>query len=119
VRDIWLLQRKAGKLGAGLGKTSGWVHRAALVRNGVRMLDGVSYLEISERGLKIAREGAEQWLDVETIVICAGQDSLRDLQPAAPPAEGARYHVIGGAALATELDAKRAIREGAELAARL
>lgn len=119
VRDIWLLQRKAGKLGAGLGKTSGWVHRATLVRNGVRMLDGVSYLEISERGLKIAREGAEQWLEVETIVICAGQDSLRDLQPAAPPADGPHYHVIGGAALATELDAKRAIREGAELAARL
>ncbi len=119
VRDIWLLQRKAGKLGAGLGKTSGWVHRATLARNGVRMLDGVSYLEISARGLKIARAGVEQWLEVETIVICAGQDSLRDLQPAAPSADGARYHVIGGAALATELDAKRAIREGAELAARL
>ena len=119
VRDIWLLQRKAGKLGAGLGKTSGWVHRATLARNGVRMLDGVSYLEIGERGLKIAREGVEQWLEVETIVICAGQESLRDLQPAAPPADGPRYHVIGGAALATELDAKRAIREGAELAARL
>ncbi|MGF6761603.1 2,4-dienoyl-CoA reductase (NADPH2) [Paraburkholderia sp. GAS33] len=119
VRDIWLLQRKAGKLGAGLGKTSGWVHRATLMRNGVRMLDGVSYLEISERGLKIAREGAEQWLEVETIVICAGQESLRDLQPATPPADGPRYHVIGGAALASELDAKRAIREGAELAARL
>jgi len=119
VRDIWLLQRKAGKLGAGLGKTSGWVHRATLARNGVRMLDGVSYLEIGARGLKIAREGTEQWLEVETIVICAGQDSLRDLQPATPPADGPRYHVIGGAALATELDAKRAIREGAELAARL
>ena len=119
VRDIWLLQRKAGKLGAGLGKTSGWVHRATLARNGVRMLDDVSYLEISERGLKIAREGAEQWLKVETIVICAGQESLRDLQPVTPPADGPRYHVIGGAALATELDAKRAIREGAELAARL
>ena len=119
VRDIWLLQRKAGKLGAGLGKTSGWVHRATLLRNGVRMLDGVSYLEISERGLKIAREGVEQWLEVETIVICAGQESLRDLQPGTPPADGPRYHVIGGAALATELDAKRAIREGAELAARL
>lgn len=119
VRDIWLLQRKAGKLGAGLGKTSGWVHRATLARNGVRMLDGVSYLEISARGLKIAREGVEQWLEVETIVVCAGQESLRDLQPATPPTDGPRYHVIGGAALATELDAKRAIREGAELAARL
>ncbi|HEV3425181.1 MAG TPA: NADPH-dependent 2,4-dienoyl-CoA reductase [Paraburkholderia sp.] len=119
VRDIWLLQRKAGKLGAGLGKTSGWVHRATLARNGVRMLDGVSYLEISARGLKIARAGVEQWLEVETILVCAGQESLRDLQPATPPANGPRYHVIGGAALATELDAKRAIREGAELAARL
>lgn len=113
------LQRKAGKLGAGLGKTSGWVHRATLTRNGVRMLDGVSYLEISARGLKIAREGVEEWLEVETIVVCAGQESLRDLHPAAPPASGPRYHLIGGAALATELDAKRAIREGAELAARL
>jgi 2,4-dienoyl-CoA reductase (NADPH2) len=131
-RDIWLLQRKAGKLGADLGKTSGWVHRAALIRNGVRMLDGVSYLEIAPRGIRIAREGNEQWLDVETIVVCAGQESLRDLLPAsaATPRNGAevqdaknmtgpRYHVIGGAALATELDAKRAIREGAELAARL
>ena len=119
VREIWLLQRKTGKLGAGLGKTSGWVHRATLARNGVRMLDGVSYLEISARGLKISREGVDQWLDVETIVVCAGQESLRDLQPAAPSTDGPRYHVIGGAALATELDAKRAIREGAELAARL
>ncbi|HEY2000499.1 NADPH-dependent 2,4-dienoyl-CoA reductase [Paraburkholderia sp.] len=119
VRDIWLLQRKAGKPGAGLGKTSGWVHRATLTRNGVRMLDGVSYREISARGLKIARNGVEEWLEVETIVICAGQESLRDLHPVTPPPDGPRYHVIGGAALATELDAKRAIREGAELAARL
>jgi 2,4-dienoyl-CoA reductase (NADPH2) len=119
VRDIWLLQRKAGKLGAGLGKTSGWVHRATLIRNGVRMLDGVSYLEISARGLKIAREGVEQWLEVETIVVCAGQESLRELVPAAGAEKGPRYHVIGGAALATELDAKRAIREGAELGATL
>jgi 2,4-dienoyl-CoA reductase (NADPH2) len=118
-RRIWLLQRKAGKLGAGLGKTSGWVHRATLVRHGVQMLDGVSYLEIGARGLKIARGGVEQWLDVETIVVCAGQESLRDLLPAAPANDGPRYHVIGGAALATELDAKRAIREGAELAAKL
>jgi 2,4-dienoyl-CoA reductase (NADPH2) len=119
-RQIWLLQRKAGKLGTGLGKTSGWVHRATLARNGVKMLAGVSYLEISERGLRIAHGGVEEWLDVDNIVVCAGQESLRDLHPReSADAGGPRYHVIGGAALATELDAKRAIREGAELAARL
>lgn len=132
-RQIWLLQRKPGKLGMGLGKTSGWVHRATLARNGVKMLGGVSYLEIAARGLKIARDGAEQWLDVDTIVVCAGQESLRDLLPqaaageaaqatnaeAAAQAGGPRYHVIGGAKVATELDAKRAIREGAEVAAAL
>jgi len=129
-RQIWLLQRKAGKLGMGLGKTSGWVHRATLARNGVKMLGGVSYLEIGARGLKIAREGVEAWLDVDTIVVCAGQESLRDLMPRAAAAgvvaaessvetRSPRYHVIGGAKVATELDAKRAIREGAEVAAAL
>ncbi|WP_233831027.1 NADPH-dependent 2,4-dienoyl-CoA reductase [Paraburkholderia sp. ZP32-5] len=124
-RQIWLLQRKAGKLGAGLGKTSGWVHRATLVRNGVQMLAGVEYREISARGLRIARDGADEWLDVDTIVICAGQESLRELLPSAADGahgqrnDGPRFHVIGGAKLATELDAKRAIREGAELAAAL
>ncbi|MDR6447290.1 2,4-dienoyl-CoA reductase (NADPH2) [Paraburkholderia terricola] len=129
-RQIWLLQRKAGKLGMGLGKTSGWVHRATLARNGVKMLGGVSYLEIGARGLKIAREGVEAWLDVDTIVVCAGQESLRDLLPQAAAAgvvvaersvetRSPRYHVIGGAKVATELDAKRAIREGAEVAAAL
>ena len=118
-RAIWLLQRKAGKLGAGLGKTSGWVHRATLARNGVQMLDDVTYDEIGARGLKISRGGKTQWLEVETIVVCAGQESLRELYPATQAVDGTRYHLIGGAALATELDAKRAIREGAELAARL
>ena len=97
------------------------------------MLGGVSYLEISERGLKIAREGVEEWLEVDTIVVCAGQESLRDLVPetaarttgrsngsdGANGGNGPRYHVIGGAKVATELDAKRAIREGAEVAAAL
>jgi 2,4-dienoyl-CoA reductase (NADPH2) len=135
-RQIWLLQRKAGKLGMGLGKTSGWVHRATLARNGVTMLGGVSYREISARGLKIARAGAkegtnggaeagaEEWLEVDTIVVCAGQESLRDLYPQTAASSGdragaARYHLIGGARIATELDAKRAIREGAEVAAAL
>jgi 2,4-dienoyl-CoA reductase (NADPH2) len=98
------------------------VHRAALARNQVQMLDGVTYRQITERGMLIEREGSEQWLDVDTIVVCAGQESLRDLYPATPhssAADGPRFHVIGGASVATELDAKRAIREGAELAARL
>jgi 2,4-dienoyl-CoA reductase (NADPH2) len=122
VREIWLLQRKAGKVGAGLGKTSGWVHRAALIRNQVKMLDGVGYRQITARGLLIERAGSEQWLEVDTVVVCAGQESLRDLYPATPrsaDAGGTRFHVIGGASVAAELDAKRAIREGAELAARL
>ena len=118
-RRIWLLQRKQGKLGAGLGKTSGWVHRATLVRHGVKMLDGVTYLEIGPGGLKIERDGRPQWLEVDTVVVCAGQESLRDLVPAARRSGGPRFHVIGGAALASELDAERAIREGAELAAKL
>ncbi|MGN6317040.1 oxidoreductase [Trinickia sp.] len=118
-RRIWLLQRKKGKLGAGLGKTSGWVHRATLLRHGVQMLDGVTYLEIGPRGIKIEREGQAHWLEVETIVVCAGQESLRELVPASPSTSGPRFHVIGGAALASELDAERAIREGAELAAKL
>jgi len=123
-REIWLLQRKPGKLGMGLGKTSGWVHRATLAKNGVKMLAGVSYLEIAARGLKIARDGAEEWLDVDTIVVCAGQESLRNLHPqnvanGGGQAGAPRYHLIGGAKVATELDAKRAIREGAELAAAL
>ncbi|WP_118179287.1 NADPH-dependent 2,4-dienoyl-CoA reductase [Paraburkholderia phosphatilytica] len=136
-REIWLLQRKAGKPGAGLGKTSGWVHRSVLARHGVKMLGGVTYREVSARGLRIERGGVEEWLEVDTVVVCAGQESLRDLYPQAPRADAGkaaaaaavsrvssggvetRYHVIGGAALATELDAKRAIREGAELAARL
>jgi 2,4-dienoyl-CoA reductase (NADPH2) len=118
-RRIWLLQRKQGKLGAGLGKTSGWVHRATLARHGVKMLDGVAYLEIGARGLKIERGGQTQWLEVETIVVCAGQESLRELVPAAPSPGGPRFHVIGGAALARELDAERAILEGAQLAAKL
>ncbi|TAM52785.1 MAG: NADPH-dependent 2,4-dienoyl-CoA reductase [Paraburkholderia sp.] len=118
-RRIWLLQRKKGKLGAGLGKTSGWVHRATLVRHGVKMLDGVTYLEIGPGGIKIERDGLPHWLEVDTIVVCAGQESLRELVPAAPRSGGPRFHVIGGAALASELDAERAIREGAELAAKL
>ncbi|CAN7656944.1 NADPH-dependent 2,4-dienoyl-CoA reductase [Pseudoduganella sp. LjRoot289] len=121
VRQLYLLQRKASKLGAGLGKTSGWVHRAVLARNGVVMLAGVQYNKIDDHGLHITVDGGERLLAVDNVIICAGQDSLAELMPPAGSAAGAtpRFHKIGGAALASELDAKRAIKEGAELAVSL
>jgi len=125
VRQVYLLQRKASKLGASLGKTSGWVHRATLIRKGVEMLAGVEYRKIDDQGLHITVGGVERLLEVDNVIICAGQDSLTELMPPAAPdgaagqASGPRFHVIGGAKLAAELDAKRAIREGAELAAAL
>ena len=118
-RQVWLLQRKSTRPGAGLGKTSGWVHRATLVRNGVTMLAGVQYERIDDAGLHITVGGEARLLEVDNVVICAGQESLAELMPADGTTGGPRFHKIGGAALATELDAKRAIREGAELAARL
>jgi 2,4-dienoyl-CoA reductase (NADPH2) len=119
VRQIYLMQRKTSKLGAGLGKTSGWVHRATLVRNGVVMMAGVQYDRIDDQGLHITVGGEQRLIEVDNVVICAGQDSLTELMPAEEESGGARFHKIGGAALAAELDAKRAIKEGAELAARL
>jgi 2,4-dienoyl-CoA reductase (NADPH2) len=119
VRQIFLMQRKTSKLGAGLGKTSGWVHRATLVRNGVEMLAGVQYDKIDDAGLHITIGGQQRLIEVDNVVICAGQDSLTELMPAEGESGGPRFHKIGGAALAAELDAKRAIKEGAELAARL
>ncbi|MGG7605392.1 FAD-dependent oxidoreductase [Massilia sp. BKSP1R2A-1] len=118
-RQVWLLQRKSTRPGAGLGKTSGWVHRATLVRNGVQMLAGVQYERIDDAGLHITVGGEQRLLEVDNVVICAGQESLAELMPAEGASGGPRFHKIGGAALAAELDAKRAIREGAELAARL
>lgn len=118
-RQIFLLQRKDTPLGAGLGKTSGWVHRAQLKKHGVRMLRGVSYDAITPEGLWITLNGQSQLLRMDSIVVCAGQESVRELMPDEGEKLGARYHIIGGAKLAGELDAKRAIREGAELAARL
>jgi 2,4-dienoyl-CoA reductase (NADPH2) len=115
-RQIYLLQRKTTGVGAGLGKTSGWVHRAAVKKGGVRAMRGVSYNHITNEGLWITIDGQQQLLRVDTIVVCAGQDSVRDLFPAEGTVTGAKYHIIGGAKLAAELDAKRAIRDGAELA---
>jgi 2,4-dienoyl-CoA reductase (NADPH2) len=119
VREVYLLQRKASKLGATLGKTSGWVHRATLQRKGVQMIGGVEYDKIDDRGLHITVNGKQRLLEVDNVIICAGQESLKELMPAQQDNTAARFHLIGGASLAAELDAKRAIREGAELAARL
>ena len=119
LRQIVLMQRKASKPGAGLGKTSGWVHRATLARNGVVMMAGVRYDRIDGRGLHITVGGEQRLIECDNIVICAGQDSLAELMPLERDSGGPAFHKIGGAALAVELDAKRAIREGAELASRL
>ncbi|GAB3546852.1 NADPH-dependent 2,4-dienoyl-CoA reductase [Noviherbaspirillum agri] len=119
VRQVYLLQRKTSKLGATLGKTSGWVHRATLQRKGVKMIAGVEYHKIDDQGLHVSVNGEPRVLEVDNVVICAGQDSLTELMPKEQSSSGPRFHLIGGAALAAELDAKRAIREGAEVAAKL
>lgn len=115
-RKIWLLQRKKTKPGKGLGKTTGWIHRLSLRNRGVIMMGGVQYKRIDEFGLHIVHDGKEKLLEVDHVVICAGQLSRRDLQEGLK-ASGASVHLIGGADVAVELDAERAIRQGAELAA--
>ncbi len=117
-REIWLLQRKSTPPGRDLGKTTGWVHRLALKRRGVRMMAGVSYERIDDRGLAITQGGESRQLEVDHVVICAGQEPRRDLA-AGIEAAGYRVRFIGGSHLATELDAKRAIDEGSRLAAAL
>lgn len=115
-REVVMLQRKTGKLGAGLGKTTGWIHRTELARRGVRMLGGVEYVGIDDQGLHISVDGATHVLDVDSIVLCAGQDPQRELV-ADLAALGISSHLIGGADEARELDAKRAIDQGTRLAA--
>ncbi len=118
-RQVTLLQRKAQKLGKGLGKTTGWIHRAALAMKDVDMIGGVNYEEITSEGLHISTgEGREnpRLLEVDTVVLCAGQLPERGLADALE-AKGITAHVIGGADVAAELDAKRAINQGSRLAA--
>ncbi|MGE6123145.1 FAD-dependent oxidoreductase [Aeromonas rivipollensis] len=114
-RQIWLLQRKESKVGDGLGKTTGWIHRTVLKNRKVQMLSGVQYLRIDDEGLHIQVGETRQCLPVDQVIICAGQEPLRELQ-AGLQAAGKPVHIIGGADVAAELDAKRAIRQGAELA---
>ncbi len=117
-RTLWLLQRKPTPPGRDLGKTTGWVHRLALKRRGVRMMSGVSYERIDDDGLHVAIGTESRLLAVDNVVICAGQEPQRELAPGVEAA-GFRVHLIGGSKLATELDAKRAIDEGSRLAAAL
>ena len=120
-REIYLLQRKAQKLGKGLGKTTGWIHRAALKMKNVQMVGGVNYEKITAEGLFVSSGEARQnmrLLDVDTIVLCAGQVPNRALADDLEKL-GKSSHVIGGADVAVELDAKRAINQGSRLAASL
>ncbi|MCE5232492.1 MAG: NADPH-dependent 2,4-dienoyl-CoA reductase [Xanthomonadaceae bacterium] len=117
-RQVWLLQRTQGRLGARLNRTTGWVHRATLKHKGVRMLGGVSYERIDDDGLHLRIGDKAQTLAVDHVVICAGQEPNRTLA-AELQAVGLRVHLIGGADVAAELDAKRAIDQGTRLAAAL
>jgi len=114
-REVWLLQRSPGKPGAKLGKTTGWIHRAALKAKQVAMLGGVEYLGIDDSGFRIRVDGKEQTLPVDHVVICAGQEPRRELFDALQAA-GVAAHLIGGADVAAELDAKRAIAQGSRVA---
>ena len=123
-KQVYLLQRKASKVGAGLGKTTGWIHRTNLKKKEVEMLSDVSYLKIDDEGLHTLIKGQPHLFNIETIVICAGQTSQRSLYDelntqVATLSTAPNVHLIGGAFEAGELDAKRAIRQGAELAAKL
>ena len=117
-RQLWLLQRSPGKPGARLGKTTGWIHRATLKAKGVRMLGGVEYVRVDDAGLHIRVDGTEQLLPVDHVVVCAGQESNRTLLDELGTA-GITARVIGGADVAAELDAKRAIDQGSRVAAAL
>jgi 2,4-dienoyl-CoA reductase (NADPH2) len=117
-RRVWVLQRSPGRPGARLGKTTGWIHRATLKAKGVTSLGGIEYLGVDAAGLRIRSEGVEQTLPVDHVVICAGQEPQRELL-APLQAAGRAVTVIGGADVALELDAKRAIAQGARYAAAL
>jgi 2,4-dienoyl-CoA reductase (NADPH2) len=115
-RQVYLLQRKTSKVGDGLGKTTGWIHRTSLKNRNVEMIAGASYDRIDDLGLHITVGGKQITLPVDNVVLCAGQEPLRALQ-AGLEAAGKTVHLIGGADVAAELDAKRAIKQGTELAA--
>jgi 2,4-dienoyl-CoA reductase (NADPH2) len=118
VREVTLLQRKTTPIGIGLGKTSGWAHRAVLKQSGVTQVSGVAYDRVDDDGLHYSVDGATKVLPVDHVVLCAGQESVRDLYDELVAA-GSHVHLIGGADVAAELDAKRAIEQGTRVAAGL
>lgn len=117
-REVWLMQRRSGSVGKGPGKTTGWIHKRTLEKRGVNMLAGVEYLKVSDEGLYIRHNDEVKLLDVDQVLMCAGQVSVNELVDTLIKAN-ITHHVIGGAEHAGELDAKRAIRQGVELAANL
>ncbi|MGY2876869.1 2,4-dienoyl-CoA reductase (NADPH2) [Marmoricola sp. URHA0025 HA25] len=117
VREVTLVQRKTSMIGKGLGKTSGWAHRAVLKQAGVEQVSGAAYDLIDDRGLHLTVDGRPRLLEVDTVVVCAGQESVRSLYDELAAVAGTKVSVIGGADVATELDAKRAIEQGVRLAA--
>jgi 2,4-dienoyl-CoA reductase (NADPH2) len=117
-KTVWVMQRKAGRVGKGPGKTTGWIHKRTLEKRGVNLLGGVSYNKIDEEGLHITVNKKEQVLDADSVIVCAGQVSVRPFEDMWQEF-GGKLHVIGGADYAGELDAVRAIRQGVELAIKL
>ena len=117
-KQVWLLQRRKGRVGKGPGKTTGWIHKRTLEKRGVDMLGGVSYQKVDQQGLHLTLNGKQQLLDADKIIVCAGQESVRPFADQWPNL-GDKLHVIGGADVAGELDAVRAIRQGVELAVKL
>jgi 2,4-dienoyl-CoA reductase (NADPH2) len=114
-REVWLLQRKESKVGEGLAKTTGWIRRTLLRRRGVTMIPGVTYVRIDDAGLTVEVDGKPQVLAVDTVVICAGQEPRREIVDELAAA-GIRHQLIGGADVALELDARRAILQGTRVA---
>ncbi len=117
-REIYLLQRSKGKPGSGLGKTTGWIHRSSLKMKKVKMINSVKYQRINDEGLHFLRDNKQELLQVDHIIICAGQEPLKELEQPLLEA-GLIIHIIGGAEEAKELDAKRAIDQGSRLAAKI
>jgi len=115
-REITMIQRKDSKVGAGLGKTTGWTHRLSLARRGINMINGASYDRIDDAGLHITVNNKPILIEADTIIICAGQDPKRDLYELLI-AEGLAAELVGGAFEAKELDAKAAIKQASEMAA--
>lgn len=114
-KQVWLMQRRQGRVGKGPGKTTGWIHRATLQKRGVNLMGGVAYQKVSDQGLHITLNEKETLLDADNIIVCAGQVSVRPFEEKWQSLNG-KLHVIGGADVAGELDAVRAIRQGTKIA---